>query len=332
MGKAVALKKSAASSVAALTYYDEACRAVLQAKTVDQVQELLNVAEGMRAYARQAKNKDLEVDASEIRFRATRRLGQLIASQKATVGLAKGTRGKGRPKIGTVNDTAPKLDDVPTLKEAGIDENLAKMARKNAAVPEAKFEAILSERRATIAAANAKVTVDLLGGGKPRGTTGTGENEWYTPADVIADARKVLGVIDLDPASSEQAQSTVQALQYFTLADDGLKRMWHGNVWLNPPYAQPFIEEFADKMIAEVASGRVTSAIMLTHNYTDTAWFQKLAARANAVCFPKGRIRFVAPDGTLASPTQGQAFFYFGGDPSRFAGKFHERGVVGSLQ
>jgi phage N-6-adenine-methyltransferase len=306
--------------VAALTYYDEACRAVLQAKRVDQVQELLNVAEGMRAYARQAKNKDLEIDAAEIRHRATRRLGQMIASQKATVGLAKGELRRGV----TATPRAP----IPTLDEAGIDKNLAKMARKNASVPDARFEEILAERRATIEAANAKVTVDLLGGGKPRGTEGTGENEWYTPADIIADARRVLGVIDLDPASSEQAQRNVQALQYFTLADDGLKRMWHGNVWLNPPYAQPYIEHFADKVIAEVASSRVTSAIMLTHNYTDTAWFQKLAAASNAIAFPKGRIRFEAPDGTLAAPTQGQAFFYFGNDTPKFQEVFGPLGFA----
>lgn len=176
------------------------------------------------------------------------------------------------------------------------------------------------------------VSRKLWGNENVRGTQGTGENEWYTPADIIQNARAVLGVIDLDPASSEQAQHTVQALQYLTLADDGLMRMWHGNVWLNPPYAQPHIESFADKMILEVRSGRVTSAIMLTHNYTDTAWFQKLAAAANAVCFPKGRIRFEAPDGSLASPTQGQAFFYFGNNPARFIEVFSSRGVVGALQ
>ena len=65
-------------------------------------------------------------------------------------------------------------------------------------------------------------------------------------------------------------------------------------------------------MIAEIAAGRVKQAIVLTHCYCDTAWFQKLARKAHLVCFPKGRIRFEAPDGTLASPTQGQAFFYFG--------------------
>jgi phage N-6-adenine-methyltransferase len=312
--------------VAVLTYYDAACRDIAKARSIDEVSELLSEAEGMRAYARQAKNKQLEIDASEIRFRAVRRLGLLIAAQKATVGLAK-PPGK---KIG-VNSTP--ICGLPTLLEAGIDKNLAKLGRKYAAVADAQFETILAERRATIEATNAKVTVELLGGGTTRGTRGTGENEWYTPADIIHAVRAVLGVIDLDPASSEQAQRTVQALRYFSLADDGLAQPWHGNVYLNPPYAQPHIENFADKMIAEIAACRVTTAIMLTHNYTDTAWFQKLAAgAAAAICFTKGRIRFEAPDGTLAAPTQGQAFFYFGNDPSSFVEVFSPLGfVLGAL-
>jgi phage N-6-adenine-methyltransferase len=316
-----------AQPVAKLTYYDKACRALAKARSIDEASEILSEAEGMRAYARQAKNKALEIDASEIRFRAVRRLGQLVALQRETVGLAKA----GRPKIIGVNET-PINDKLPSLDEAGIDKNLAKLSRKYTAVSDAEFERVLTERRETIEAANAKVTVDLLGGSKPRGTQGTGENEWYTPADIISAARKVLGVIDLDPASSAQAQRNVQALQYFTLADDGLMRMWHGSVWLNPPYAQPHIESFADKMLLEVRSSRVTSAIMLTHNYTDTAWFQKLAASSMAICFPKGRIRFEAPDGSLASPTQGQVLFYFGKDVTTFIEVFAPLGfMVGAL-
>lgn len=308
-------------SVAVLTYYDEACRAVARVKEVDEISQLRNVAEGMRAYARQAKNKQLEIDATEIRFRAERRLGQLMMLQKATVGLAKRGPSKKRGVINTPQNSPATLD------VAGIDKNLAKLARKYAAVPDDKFEGILAQRRATIEAADAKVTVDLLGGSKLRGTQGR-ENEWYTPADIVSDVRNVLGAIDLDPASSDQAQRTVRAVRYFTLKDDGLVQPWHGSVYLNPPYAQPHIEDFSDKMLAEIAARHVASAIMLTHNYTDTGWFHKLAAVAASICFTKGRIRFEAPDGTLAAPTQGQAFFYFGDNVPKFSKVFAPLGFV----
>ena len=44
-------------------------------------------AVAVAAYARQAKNRELEADAIEIRMRATRRVDQLRQAQKETVGL-----------------------------------------------------------------------------------------------------------------------------------------------------------------------------------------------------------------------------------------------------
>lgn len=157
---------------------------------------------------------------------------------------------------------------------------------------------------------------------------GTGENEWYTPAKYLDLARMVLGAVDLDPASSEMAQATVAAHKYFGVEDDGLSREWHGRVWLNPPYSQPHIENFTRKLVEEVNAGRVQEAILLTHNYTDTAWFHHAAAHCSAICFTRGRIRFVSPTGEEASPTQGQAFFYFGPRPGRFEEHFTGIGFV----
>jgi phage N-6-adenine-methyltransferase len=167
----------------------------------------------------------------------------------------------------------------------------------------------------------------LWGHDKIRGTQGTGENEWFTPAEYIELARTVLGDIDLDPASSDEAQRIVQAAQYFTREDDGLEHEWHGRVWLNPPYAQPYIANFASKMVAELRAGRVDAAIMLTHNYTDTAWFHELVSEAAAICFTRGRVKFYSGD-EIAAPTQGQAFFYFGGDAQLFAERFKSIGFV----
>jgi hypothetical protein len=98
---------------------------------------------------------------------------------------------------------------------------------------------------------------------------------------------------------------------------------------VNPPYSQPGIALFTDKLVAEVKSGRVTAAIALTHNYTDTQWFRALASAASAMCFTTGRINFVAPaNGKPARPAQGQTFYYFGNDVERFGGVFSDVGLV----
>lgn len=161
---------------------------------------------------------------------------------------------------------------------------------------------------------------------KPRGTLGTGNNEWYTPGEYIELARSVMGKIDLDPASSAVAQEVVRAERWFSEEQNGLVQKWGGRVWLNPPYAQPAIEHFITKLCTELPS--LEEAIVLTHNYTDTAWFHSAANNAKSICFTRGRIRFVDAQGNLAAPTQGQAFFYFGEKPGRFADIFKEVGFV----
>lgn len=161
-----------------------------------------------------------------------------------------------------------------------------------------------------------------------RGASGTGENEWYTPAEYLDLAREVLGEIDLDPASSDIAQERVNAARYFTKDDDGLKQDWIGRVWLNPPYAQPHIADFVSKMVAERRAERVTAAIMLTHNYTDTAWFHQAVSVADAICFMRGRVKFTDASGAVAAPTQGQAFFYFGSDVAAFGTRFSKIGFI----
>jgi phage N-6-adenine-methyltransferase len=169
------------------------------------------------------------------------------------------------------------------------------------------------------------------GSSDQRGASGTGENEWFTPADLIERARLIHGDIDLDPATHKKAQEVVRAVNYFTKKDNGLTQEWHGRVWLNPPYAQPLIGQFVDKLIEEYVAGRVTAAIMLTHNYTDTGWFQKAAAHASALCFTRGRVKFYELNGSTAQPTQGQAFHYFGDDVDAFHREFGSVGFVARL-
>jgi phage N-6-adenine-methyltransferase len=307
---------------ASLVRYDAACRALAEAKSVDEVKDILDKSVALKAYARQAKNKDMEADAAEIRIRAERRIGEMIEAQREADLLSKG----GRPSKKTGSATDP-VSKKPSFEEAGIDKHLADRSRKAAKLEETDFEERLVGLRDRITSESKKAALDIFGS-DPRGTTGTGENEWHTPAEYIERARQVLGKIDLDPASSEAAQATVMAEQYFSKDDSGLGHFWYGKVWLNPPYAQPLIADFIAKLVEEIEAEHTEEAIALTHNYTDTSWFQSAAASARAICFTRGRIRFVSPDGTLAAPTQGQAFFYFGPNSQKFVEEFADVGFI----
>jgi hypothetical protein len=121
-----------------LVKYDAACRAIAEAKRVDEAKEIIDIAIAIKAYARQAENRDLEADAVEIRLRAERKLGQLMAMQRETVGLNTGARGVG---------TGVRVDEKPTLAEAGIDKNLAHRARKFANASDKKFAAAVAQAR-----------------------------------------------------------------------------------------------------------------------------------------------------------------------------------------
>lgn len=152
----------------------------------------------------------------------------------------------------------------------------------------------------------------------------SGNNEWYTPAKYLDSARAVMGHIDLDPASSVIANERVQAGRIFTAEEDGLKQDWFGNIWMNPPYAQPLIEQFCNKLVSE----KINQAIVLVNNATETKWGNTLLKNCSAVCFTKGRIKFVAPDGTLGdSPLQGQMIVYFGSQKIKFIDEFSKYGV-----
>jgi ParB family chromosome partitioning protein len=157
----------------------------------------------------------------------------------------------------------------------------------------------------------------------------SGNNEWYTPAQFIEAAREVMGTIDTDPASSEIANRTVGAAIFYTAETNGLEQEWNGNVWMNPPYAQPLISEFAEAVTAKYSSGEINQAIVLVNNATETAFFQRMMEEASAVCFPRSRIQFIDPDGNPSgAPLQGQAILYFGEDFIEFGRVFGQFGKV----
>jgi N6-adenosine-specific RNA methylase IME4 len=137
---------SPSTQAAFLTIYDRACAAIAEAKSIDEVKEILDVSIAMRAYARQAKNRDLEADCIEIRLRATRRLDQVRQAQAATVGLNQGAvPGKTGLKAN------PVLDPRPTLASQGIDKVLAHQGRLLGRMSAEAFERKVVETRSSVA-------------------------------------------------------------------------------------------------------------------------------------------------------------------------------------
>lgn len=157
----------------------------------------------------------------------------------------------------------------------------------------------------------------------------SGNNEWYTPASILDAAREAMGSIDTDPASSNAANRTVKAVGFYTAEDDGLSRKWSGNVWMNPPYAQPLVAQFADAVSDKFDAKEIKRACVLVNNATETAWFQRMLDSASAVCLLKGRVRFLDPAGNPSgAPLQGQAVIYMGENPFRFTRAFAGLGHV----
>lgn len=154
----------------------------------------------------------------------------------------------------------------------------------------------------------------------------SGEQEWYTPPAYLEAARQVLGAIDLDPASTAQANQVVQATRFYSQWDDGLGQPWAGRVWMNPPYAAELVGKFTHKLCQHLTAGDVTAAIVLVNNATETSWFQELAQVCQAVCFPQGRVRFLDPAGMPGAPLQGQALLYSGPQVDQFLTVFRPFG------
>lgn len=277
----------------------------------------------------------------------------LTASQRAMVGAALepmfAKLAKERMLAGKADPTA----NLPEGREAREDAaNAVNVSPRSVQYAKAVTEHGTPELRAAVVAGDIAVSaasqastlapdaqrdiVERVKGGEKASTAikahvanNSGNNEWYTPAQYIEAARRCMGTIDTDPASSEFANRTVKAGTYYDAESNGLEQPWSGNVWLNPPYAQPLIQHFAEALADRYVIGQIDEGILLTNNATETRWFQYAIRSASALCFPSGRIKFLDETGKPANtPLQGQCFMYFGNDPESFAHEFSEFGAI----
>lgn len=113
-----------------LVRYDAMCLAIDNAYAVDEVKDIRDKAFAFEAYARQAKNTEAERRACEIRLRAERKVGQLLAEKKE--------RGEILPH------ERPRGSTAATLSELGVSKDQSSKWQQLAGVPEEEFEAALA--------------------------------------------------------------------------------------------------------------------------------------------------------------------------------------------
>ncbi|MBM0740412.1 hypothetical protein JOY44_02070 [Phormidium sp. CLA17] len=79
----------------------------------------------------------------------------------------------------------------------------------------------------------------------------------------------VVSCIRASRASNVEAQSWINASQYYTNEQDGMNLPWFGCVWLNPPYGKRSLKDgvygstaWILKAIAEFEAGNITQAVL----------------------------------------------------------------------
>ena len=167
--------------------------------------------------------------------------------------------------------------------------------------------------------------------------------EWYTPAPIVEAARLLMGEIDLDPASHEDANQTVRAVRFYSVDDDGLKQRWFGRVFVNPPggFVAPFWHKFN--------SNEFTEGIWIGYSLEQLQTLQQIGAARTPLDFPfcvtSRRIAFVENEAKKAarfekliaagkvpnqksSPSHSNYISYRGWQRDKFAEVFRQFGQV----
>jgi hypothetical protein len=122
-------------------------------------------------------------------------------------------------------------------------------------------------------------------------------DEWYTPP-FIFDA---LGLtFDLDPCSPGPYH-WVPARKVYTIDDDGLSKTWTGVVFMNPPFGGrngqvPWLRKFVEH----------GNGVAIVAARTSSGWFHEFAPKVDVLLFPRGKTKFIRPDGSVGgSPGTG---------------------------
>jgi ParB family transcriptional regulator, chromosome partitioning protein len=137
-------------------------------------------------------------------------------------------------------------------------------------------------------------------------------DEWFTPPEIMELVREVLGPINFDPASCEEANKIVQANCYYT--ENSLTKPWHGTgpIYCNPPGGKTGnksnVKLFWDKLMDTDFLHAIFMAFSIEALQTTQSCILPMAQYP--ICIPAKRIRFVSPEGKKSSPSHSNCIVY----------------------
>lgn len=126
-----------------LALYDSMVHAIAECHRVDEVKDIRDKAAALEAYARQAKNVEAERKACEIRLRAERKAGDLLASMKRAE--RPNPTGRNGHEVTSHRATQPRSEYTQALQTSGLSKQTAHRYQALARVPAAQFEAALRD-------------------------------------------------------------------------------------------------------------------------------------------------------------------------------------------
>ena len=140
-------------------------------------------------------------------------------------------------------------------------------------------------------------------------TDGTERDEYRTPREIFDGLQCRFA---LDPCRPITGPWYVPAVTGYTRDDDGLRQPWDGFVWMNPPFGKrngqvPWLRKFFEH----------GCGIGLVNALTSSGWFHDWMPKASGIFLPRGKTRFVRPDGTVAKQPASGVVLFSAGDEGR---------------
>lgn len=153
------------------------------------------------------------------------------------------------------------------------------------------------------------------------------KDTWGTPESVKQAIRSLWPVLELDPCADADPMNWFALNNYSGPAGnrvDGLTEPWRaplwGSVFANPPYAQA--AAWCRQFRLEYECGNVAEGMLLIAARTDTRAWQEATVEASAICFIRGRLRFIDRPGHRESANSAgfpSALVYLGDRPGWFS-------------